>query len=326
MSKAIRLNGLGGPEKLEIFDIPDEAPGPNQVAIQQTVIGLNFIDIYHRKGLYPIEAEPKIPGIEAVGVIESVGEGVEGFKPGDRVAYATAPVGAYRERRVVDERFIVGVPEDFDDKQAVALLAKGMTAHMLIRRTFKVKRRNTIVVYAAAGGVGQMLCRWAGNHIGARVIGIVGSDQKKQIALENGCSHAINYRKEDVYSIIEELTEGAGVNVVYDSVGKDTFETSCSILMPTGLLVSFGQASGAVPSFDMSKLAERCIFVTRPRLDVYKQFRYELVLTANEVFHQARNGVLKAKVNKTYQFNQIAQAHTDIEGRRTVGSNVLMVG
>jgi NADPH:quinone reductase len=321
MPKAIVINETGGPEVLKYQDIPEpKAPGPGQLLIRHTAIGVNFIDIYYRKGVYKAKL-PLIPGMEAAGVVEAVGEGVRA-QVGTRIIYATAQTGAYCEKRLINEKYIAGIPDNIPDNVAVSFFSKALTAHYLLYRVYRVKSGDTILVHAAAGGVGQILCQYA-RHLGVRVIGTVSSQEKANIARANGCEHVIIYTQQDFVEEVNRITDGAGVVVVYDSVGKDTFAKSLQCLCTFGLMVSYGQSSGVVPPFNVLGLATKGLFLTRPTLMLYKASRSELALSSIEVFKLLEDKVLKPNIYKTYTLSQAAQAHTDIEARRTIGSVVL---
>lgn len=324
MVKAIRIHETGGPEVLKIEHVNVNAPGEGEVLVAQTAIGINFIDTYHRKGLYPLPL-PATLGIEACGYVEAIGAGVSGLNVGDRVAYATGTVGAYTTERVIEQRYLVHVPDGISDEEAAAGLAKGLTAHYLLHRAFVIRPGSSVIlVHAAAGGVGQLLCQWASVY-DCTVIGTVSSEEKAAIARENGCTHVINYRTENFVERVMEITHGLGVSVVYDSVGKDTFLDSLQCLQPFGMMISYGQSSGAVPPFDISLLAEKNIFLTRPTLSAYKRHRMELILSAEEVFERLKNGHIRLNIHNHYDFEDIAQAHRDLESRQTTGASVLMV-
>lgn len=324
MVQAIRIHETGGPEVLKIEQVKLRAPGEGEVLVAQTAIGINFIDTYHRKGLYPLPL-PATLGIEACGYVEAIGPGVSGLNIGDRVAYATGPVGAYTEQRIIEQRYLVHVPDAISDDQAAGGLAKGLTAHYLLHRAFVVRPgASTILVHAAAGGVGQLLCQWASVYDCA-IIGTVSSEEKAIIARENGCQHVINYTTENVVERVREITAGLGVSVVYDSVGKDTFFDSLQCLQPFGMMISYGQSSGAIPPFDISLLAENNLFLTRPSLGAYKRHRMELILSAEEVFERMKNEHIRININNHYDFGEVAQAHRDLESRKTTGASVLMV-
>lgn len=324
MPKAVVLRETGGPEVLKIEDIPaPKDPQPGQVLIRHTAIGINYADIYYRKGIYKAPSMPMVPGMEACGVVVKKGEGVE-VEVGQRVAYGTAKSGAYSEKRLINVRNLVAVPDEISDDIAAAALSKGMTAHMLLFRTFRVKKGDIILVHAAAGGVGQFLCQWA-SHLGAVVIGTVSSAEKAQTAKSSGCRYPIIYTEEDFVKEVDRITKGKGVNVVYDSVGKDTFQKSLQCLTPLGLMASYGQSSGVVPAFNVLSLANRGLFVTRPTLALYKSARLELVLTAREVFKQISAGVLRVNIGRTYNLADAAQAHMDLESRMTRGPSIFQV-
>lgn len=316
----------GGIEALRMENIPTPKPGPDEVLIRQTVIGVNFMDVYQRTGVYPLDGGLPVPGAEAVGVIEAVGSNVDGFKVGTRVGCTTIRTGAYAEHRVVNQEKLVVIPDDISDEMAAACLMKGLTAHYLLFRTFAVQNIHTILVHAAAGGVGRLLVQWA-KHIGARVIATVGSEGKIAEAKTCGADLVINLAEDDLVSKVDDFTGGEGVTIVYDSVGKDTFFESLECLMPLGLLVSYGQSSGPIPPFDVSLLATNCLFITRPNIFMYKSNRMELILSENELFEMIRRKVLKPKLNKRYAFTEegVREAHGDLEARRTSGSSILVV-
>jgi NADPH2:quinone reductase len=298
------------------------SPGPGEVLVRNTAIGLNYIDTYHRIGLYPVPM-PATLGSEGAGLIEAVGPRVRDFKVGDRVAYAQ-PIGAYGELvlRPVDR--LVKLPAGIDDQVAAAMMLKGMTAWYLCRRTFKVKAGDTILVHAAAGGVGLILCQWA-KSLGATVIGTVGSDEKAPLAKKAGCKHVIVTSKEPFQERVKQITKGKGVPVVYDGVGKDTFMGSLDCLAPLGLMVSFGNASGAVPPFNIGMLSQKgSLFLTRPTLVHYTGTREDLNRAARELFAVVKKGVVKIAINQTYPLREAAQAHRDLEARKTTGSTVLL--
>lgn len=322
MPKAIRIHETGGPEVLRWEEVEVGRPGPGEALIRQTAIGLNFIDTYHRTGLYPLPL-PAVLGMEGAGMVEEVGAGVTDVKPGDRVAYAGV-LGAYTERRLLAADRLVPLPDGVSDIQAAAMMLKGMTAEYLLLRTHRVQRGETILVHAAAGGVGLIMCQWA-KHLGATVIGTVGSDQKAELARANGCHHPIVYTRENFTERVRALTNGAGVPVVYDSVGKDTFLGSLDCLRPLGLMVSFGNASGAVPPFNIGLLAQKgSLFLTRPVLMAYTAKREDLLASARALFEVVASGVVKIKLERTWPLEDAASAHRELEGRRTTGSTVLI--
>ena len=323
MIKAIRFHQTGGPDVLKYETVEIGEPGPGQVLLRQKAVGLNFIDIYHRTGLYPLPLPSGI-GLEAAGIVESVGRDVSDFKPGDRVAYGVGPIGSYAEARLIPSEKIVKMPDNVDFKQAAAAMLKGLTAQYLLRRTFKVKAGDTILVHAAAGGVGLILCQWA-KALGATVIGTVGSKEKAALAAANGCDHPINYTSEDFVARVHQITGGAGVAVVYDSIGKDTFEKSLNCLSPLGMMVSFGNATGPLPPIDSAVLAAKgSLFFTRPSLMAYMAKRNDMVAGANELFAMMSSGKVKIAVNQTRPLAEAAEAHRDLEARRTTGSTVLI--
>lgn len=320
--RAIRFNRTGGPEVLTWEEVSLGSPAAGQVSIKHTAVGLNFIDTYHRTGLYPLQLPSGI-GLEAAGVVEAVGEGVTEFAVGDRIAYGTGPIGAYSEARNIAADKIVKIPEGIEDRTAAAIMLKGLTAQYLLRRTYRVKAGDTILVHAAAGGVGLLLCQWA-KHLGATVIGTVGSTAKGELARAHGCDHTILYRVTDVAKRVRELTGGAGVPVVYDGVGKDTFAASLDSLAPLGMMVSFGNASGPVGSIDPLMLSQKgSLFFTRPTLMHYTAKRDDLMAMAGELFDVVKSGAVKVEVNQSYRLFDAAHAHRDLESRKTTGSSVL---
>ena len=324
MTHAIRIHEPGGPEVLSWDEVEVGDPGPGQVRLQQTAVGLNYIDVYHRTGLYPIADLPAVIGLEAAGRVEALGEGVNDLKPGDRVAYASMPMGAYAEARLMPADRLVKLPEVIDDQQGAAMMLQGMTVQYLIRRTYRVNKGDTVLFHAAAGGVGLIACQWL-KHLGATVIGTVGSDEKAAIAKAHGCDHPINYRTENFVERVREITEGAGVPVVYDSIGKDTFEGSIDCLAPFGMFVGFGNASGKIPPFDMGILAPKgSLFVTRPTLMTYTAKHHDLLSSANELFDVVLSGDVKIEINQSYPLAETAQAHRDLEARKTTGSTILL--
>ena len=322
MPYAMRIHENGGPEKLRWEEVQVGAPGEGQVRVRSTAVGLNFIDTYQRSGLYPMPL-PFTLGSEGAGVIEAVGPKVKEFKAGDRVAYS-GPLGAYAEVLMRPADRLVKIPAGVDDRQAAAMMLKGLTAQYLIRRTYRVKKGDTILMHAAAGGVGQILCQWA-KHLGATVIGTVGSDEKVALAKKAGCKHVIVTSREKVSARVKEITKGAGVPVVYDGVGKDTFMDSLDCLAPLGLLASFGNASGAVTQFNPGVLAAKgSLFLTRPTLGSYTATRADLVKAAAELFAVVKSGKVKITINQTYPLRDAAQAHRDLESRKTTGQTVLL--
>ena len=322
MPYAVRVHETGGPEKMRWEEVRVETPGPGQVLVRNTAIGLNFIDTYHRSGLYPL-ALPATLGMEGAGIVEAVGPKVSGFKAGERVAYAQ-PIGAYAEWVLRPADRLVKIPAGIDDKVAAAMMLKGMTAQYLLRRTYKVRAGETILVHAAAGGVGQILCQWA-KHLGAVVIGTVGSDEKAMLAKKAGCRHVIVTAREKFPERVKEITKGAGVPVVYDGIGKDTFMGSLDCLAPLGLMVSYGSASGTVPPFEIVVLSQKgSLFLTRPTLMTYVAKREDLVKSASKLFSVVKKGAVKITINQTYPLREAAQAHRDLESRKTTGSTVLL--
>ena len=323
MPNAIRLYQTGGPDVLKWEEVPVGEPGAGQARVRHTAIGVNFIDTYHRSGLYPIPL-PGGLGSEGAGVVEAVGPGVAHVRPGDRVAYAGGPPGSYSEARVMPADRLVRIPDGVSDQQAAAMMLKGMTVQYLIRRTYTVQPGETVLFHAAAGGVGLIACQWL-KALGATVIGTVGSDEKAALARAHGCDHPIVYTREDFPKRVREVTGGQGVPVVYDSVGKSTFQGSLDSLRPLGLLVSFGNASGPVPPFELGILAPKgSLYVTRPTLATYTATRADLEATANELFDVVRSGRVKVEVRQTYRLRDAQQAHRDLEARTTTGSTVMV--
>ena len=323
MTKAIRIHQAGGPEVLQYEDVDIGDVGPDEVRLKHTAIGLNFIDVYQRSGMYPIGDLPKTLGMEAAGVIEEVGADVEGFAVGDRVAYAMG-LGSYAEERVWGTDRLVKLPDAIDDQTAAAMMLQGMTVYYLLNRTYRVKSGDTILFYAAAGGVGLIACQWA-KHLGATVIGCVGSEEKAELAKANGCDHPILYRDENLPERVKEITGGEGVPVVYDSIGKDTFEDSLDCLRPFGLMVSFGNASGPVDPFNIALLGPKgSLHVTRQTLATHTATRELLDECAGAVFDVVQGGQVKINVNQTRPLAETVQAHIDLEGRKTTGSTVLL--
>jgi len=321
--RAIRLRRTGGPEVLELQNIDLPPPGPGQVQVKHTNVGVNFIDTYHRSGLYPIPL-PSGLGLEAAGVVDAVGEGVSSLQPGDRVAYCSGPIGAYAEANNVPADRVVKLPSAVTDEVAAATLLKGMTAQYLLRRTYAVKHGDTILFHAAAGGVGLIACQWA-KHLGATVIGTVGSAEKVELAKSHGCAHVLNVRSEDWVKRVRELTSGAGVPVVYDSVGKDTWSGSLDCLAIRGTMVSFGNASGAVPAFEPGILsAKGSLYLTRPTLMHYTRTPQELQETADDLFSVIASGVVKVSVNQRFKLEDARAAHEALHSRSTTGATVLM--
>ncbi len=322
MPHAIRIYETGGPEKLRWEPVQVGEPGPGEVRVRNTAVGLNFVDTYQRSGLYSMPL-PFTLGSEGAGVVEAVSPKVKEFKVGDRVAYA-GPIGAYAQVLLRPAARLVKIPAGVDDKMAAAMMLKGMTTQYLIRRIYRVKKGDTILMHAAAGGVGQILCQWA-RHLGATVIGTVGSDEKVELAKKAGCRHVIVTSREKFSERVKEITKGKGVPVVYDGVGKDTFMESLDCLQPLGLMVSFGNASGAVPSFNPGILSQKgSLFLTRPTLVNYTASREDLVRSARELFAVVKSGAVKIKINQTYPLREAAQAHRDLESRKTTGSTVLI--
>ena len=324
MPKAIQMSQTGGPEVLQWIDYDPGQPGPDQVLIRHEAVGLNFIDVYHRTGLYPLPALPAIPGMEGAGIVEATGEGVGEFSVGDHVAYAAIPPGAYAQFRLIPADRLVKLPGNMSSHQAAAMMLQGMTARYLLRACYKVTSGNTILIHAAAGGVGLIVCQWA-SHLGATVIGTVGSQQKAELAANHGCHHPIRYDEEDFVSRVKEITGDSGVDVVYDSVGQATFMNSLECLKPMGMMVSFGQSSGPVQPLELGVLAAKgSLFLTRPSLMTYTARREDLLAHARDLFEVVENGAVKIEVNQTYPLAEAARAHQDLENRKTTGSTILL--
>lgn len=323
MTHAIRIHTPGEPDALQWDEITLSEPGKSQVRLKQTAIGLNYIDVYMRTGLYKQPSYPAVLGMEAAGVVEALGEGVTGLAVGDRVAYPMT-VGAYAEARLIDADKLIKLPDSIDDTTAAAMMLKGLTAHYLLFRTYPVKAGDTILVYAAVGGVGLILTQWA-KHLGATVIGCVGGEAKSKLALANGCDYVIDYNKEDIAQRVKELTGGEGVAVAYDSIGKDTFEASLDSLRPFGVLASYGNATGPVDPFSPSILAPKgSLYVTRPTLATHISTQELLVEGADRLLDVVNKGIVKIQANQTYALKDTAQAHRDLEARKTTGSTVLI--
>jgi NADPH2:quinone reductase len=323
MTKAVRFHKTGGPDVLVYEDVTVGDPGPDEARVKNNAIGLNFIDTYHRGGLYPLPL-PSGVGLEAAGVVEAVGANVSWVKPGDRVAYAGGPPGAYSEARVIPAHRLVKIPEGISDQTAAAAMLKGLTVWYLIRRTYRVEKGETVLFHAAAGGVGLIACQWL-KSLGVTVIGTVGSDEKAKVAKAHGCDHTIVYTRENFAQRVNEITNGKKVPVVYDSVGKDTFMGSLDCLQPRGLLAIFGNGSGPVAAFDINLLAAKgSLYVTRPSLVTYTARREDLEAGAAELFGVIKSGKVKIEINQTYALKDAAQAHRDLEGRKTTGSTVLL--
>ncbi|MDJ0956231.1 MAG: quinone oxidoreductase [Arenicellales bacterium] len=324
MTMAIQVHQVGGPEQMKWEQVSMGSPGQGEILIEQTAVGLNFIDVYHRTGLYPPHTSPFSPGMEAAGHVISIGSGVTDLKEGDRVAYASLPVGAYTEQRIMPADRVVKIPDGIDDQTAAAMMLKGMTAHYLLRRCYAVQPGDTILFHAAAGGVGLIACQWA-KHLGATVIGTVGNPDKAALAKAHGCDYPILYKEQDFLEEVRRITDGAMLPVVYDSIGRDTFDRSLDCLRPLGTMVLFGQSSGKVPPLDVGVLAAKgSLFLTRPTLMTYTAQHEDLVTAAGELFDVVAQGVVKINVHQTYALKDAGQAHIDLEARKTVGSTVLL--
>jgi NADPH2:quinone reductase len=323
MTHAIRVHELGGPEVLKWEEIEVGEPGPGEVKIRQEAAGLNYIDVYHRTGLYP-QPLPFTPGTEGAGVVESIGPDVSGLSPGDRVAYA-GPVGGYAEERLIAADRLIKLPHAISSEQAAAMMLQGMTAHMLLRSVHRVQRGETILIHAAAGGVGLIVCQWA-KALGATVIGTVGSDAKAELARAHGCDHPIVYTRQDFVAEVDRITGGAKLPVVYDSVGKDTFLQSLDCLAPRGMMVTFGNSSGPVDPIEPGILAQKgSLFLTRPTLFTYSARRADLETAARELFEVVESGKVKIEVKQRFALKDAAEAHRALEARRTSGSTVFTI-
>jgi NADPH2:quinone reductase len=323
MVKAVRVHAYGGPEALAYDDIAVGEPGPGQARIRQAAVGLNYIDTYHRSGLYKLPSLPHALGVEGAGTVEAVGDGVTNVKPGDRICYGSL-LGAYAETRIVPADRLLALPDGISEETAAGIMLKGMTARYLVRVTYPVRKGDTVLIHAAAGGVGLIACQWA-KHLGATVIGTVGSDEKAALAKAHGCDHPIVYTRENFVERVREITGGRKLPVVYDAVGKDTWEGSLDCLAPRGMLVSFGNASGPVPPFSVLTLSQKgSLFLTRPTLAHYIATRAEYEETANDLFGVVTSGAVKIEINQRYALKDVARAHHDLEARKTTGSTILI--
>ena len=325
MSKAIVIHEVGGPEVMRYEDCETPAPGAGQALVRHEAVGLNYIDVYFRTGYYKAPGLPFTPGMEGAGVVEAVGDGVRDLAVGDRVAYAGGGVGAYAEQRVIAADRLVKLPDTISAEQGAAMMLQGLTVQYLLRRCFPVKQGQTVLMHAAAGGVGLILCQWA-KYLGVNVIGTVSSDEKAELARAHGCTHTVVYTREDFVQRTREITGGEGVPVVYDGVGKDTFARSLDCLRPLGMLVSFGAASGSVPPLDVNLLsAKGSLYLTRPTLMTYTAARTDLVTMAKELFDVVGSGVVKLEVNQRFPLAVAAEAHRALEARKTTGSTILTI-
>jgi NADPH2:quinone reductase len=324
MAKAIRIHETGGPEVMRFEDYDPGQPAAGEALVRHEAVGLNFIDVYHRAGIYPLPALPAILGMEGAGIVAAVGKDVTEVAVGDRVAYAGMPPGAYAETRRIPAHRLVKLPDGISTKQGAAMMLQGMTARYLLRGCYPVKSGDRILIHAAAGGVGLIVCQWA-NHLGATVIGTVGSEEKAELARAHGCHHPILYRQEDFAERTRQITDGKGVDVVYDSVGQATFMKSLDCLRPMGIMVSFGQSSGLVPAFDPGLLsAKGSLFLTRPTLMTYTAERSALLEHARELFEVVESGAVKIEIQQSYPLSEAARAHQDLEARKTTGSTILL--
>ena len=323
MSKSIILSKNGGPEVLELKEVNIGSPGPNEIKVTNHAIGLNYIDTYHRSGLYPLSLPSGI-GLEAAGKIDEVGSNVKNFNKGDNIAYASMPIGAYSQQRIIPAKIAVKVPEGVSHKLAATLMTKGLTTNYLICKTYLLKAGEIVLFHAAAGGVGQIFAQWA-NSIGAKVIGTVGSNEKIKIAKENGYSHVINYTKDDFAKKVMEITNNEGVPAVFDGVGKKTFQGSIACLKPRGMMVSFGNASGPLDPVNVPKdIQSKSLFLTRPTIGHYFSSQKELQAGADEIFEKVKFGKIKIKIAKEYKLAEANQAHKDLESRKLLGPAILI--
>jgi len=326
MSKAIRIHETGGPEVLKWEDVDPGRPQAGEALVRHEAVGLNFIDVYHRTGLYPLPALPAVLGLEGAGIVEEIGEGVSEVAAGDRVAYAAPPPGAYAEVRRIPAHRLIKLPAAISTRLAAAMMLQGMTARYLLRGCYNVRQGDTVLIHAAAGGVGSIACQWA-KLLGATVIGTVGSPEKSAMARAHGCDYPILYNNEDFVARTREITGGCGVDVVYDSVGRATFMKSLDCLRPMGMMVSFGQSSGSVPAFDPGILsAKGSLFITRPTLMTYTAKREDLLEHARDLFEVVESGAVKIEIKQAYPLSEAARAHRDLEARKTIGSTVLIPG
>jgi NADPH2:quinone reductase len=324
MAKAIRIYETGGPEVMRFEDYDPGQPATGEALVRHEAVGLNFIDVYHRTGTYPLPSLPAIPGMEGAGIVAAVGEGVTEVAAGERVAYAGLPPGAYADLRLIPAHRLVKLPDAISTRQGAAMMLQGMTARYLLRGCYKVKSGDRILIHAAAGGVGLIVCQWA-NHLGATVIGTVGSEKKAELARAHGCHHTILYNQEDFAERTRKITDGKGVDVVYDSVGQATFMKSLDCLRPMGMMVSFGQSSGLVPAFDPGLLsAKGSLFLTRPTLMTYTAERKALLEHARDLFEVVQSGAVKIEIQQSYPLSEAARAHQDLEARKTTGSTILL--
>jgi len=324
MAKAIRIHETGGPEVMRFEDYDPGRPAAGEALVRHEAVGLNFIDVYHRNGTYPLPSLPAVLGMEGAGVVEAVGEGVTEVAAGDRVAYAGLPPGAYAETRLIPAHRLLRLPDAISTRQGAAMMLQGMTARYLLHGCYKVKSGDRILIHAAAGGVGLIVCQWA-NHLGATVIGTVGSEEKAELARAHGCHHTILYKQEDFTERTREITDGRGVDVVYDSVGQATFMKSLDCLRPMGMMVSFGQSSGLVAPFNPGLLsAKGSLFLTRPTLMTYTAQRDDLLEHAHDLFEVVQSGAVKIEARQTYALSEAGRAHADLEARKTTGSTILL--
>lgn len=325
MPKAIRIHEYGGPSVLKWEDYDPGNPAPGEARVRQEAVGLNYIDVYHRTGLYPLPQLPHVPGMEGAGVVEAVGDGVTEVTVGDRVAYAGVPPGAYAEIRCIPSHRLVKLPAGISTRQGAAMMLQGMTARYLLHGCYAVKAGDRILIHAAAGGVGTIVCQWA-KHKGATVFGTVGSQEKARLARQNGCDHPIVYTQEDFQEKVRDLTSGGGVDVVYDSVGRSTFMQSLDCLRPMGMMVTFGQSSGALEPFDLGLLAQKgSLFITRPSLMAYTAQREDLIAHAQDLFAAVQSAAVTIEINQTYPLSEAARAHRDLETRQTTGKTLLTI-
>lgn len=321
--QAITLAKSGGPTSFKIKEVEDPKITKNDILINQTAIGINFFDIAFRKGQYGLPKSPAILGLEACGVVERIGSAVKDFKVGDRVAYATGGLGAYATKRAINQNFVISIPDYISDEQVVAVLYKGLMAHALLHRVYIAKKAQRIMISSVAGGVGHILCQWA-KFLELEVIGLIGMDGKRDFARNIGCDIVINYKQQNVIDEVAKATKNTGVGVVYDSVGKETLESSISCLWPMGMCVSFGESSGAYENLNLNRLVTNSLYLTRPTMSLYKANRVELVLSASEVFGAVQKGIIRPKIT-SFDFKNIAKAHELIESKKSMGSIILKI-
>ena len=322
MTKAVLFDNYGKADVLRVSEIQDNKPGSSEILIKQEAIGVNYHDVLYRSGRKKVDNLPNIIGFEAAGVIEALGINVKNFKVGQKVAYATAPIGAYRKHRCIDQQYVVGIPEELNTKSVVACLFKGLMAHALLFRVYMIRQEDTILVHSAASGVGSIMAQWA-SALGVKVIGTVGLEEKKEVAIKNGCTHVLNRKSEDWVKMVLDLTNGKGINVVYDSIGIETISNSIKVLSKFGFLILFGESSGKVTTISIGDLESKSLFFSTPSIFDYKLNRMELVLSANEIFDQMKNGLFKNQIAAIFSLDEAAKAHQLIESGKSINSVIL---